>query len=69
MNVRQSKERHNSAEHRLEGWKLVAALVVIAAATIATLWLTQSVEAVIIVVAPLLLVVGAKASGAGDNST
>jgi hypothetical protein len=46
----------------LSGWKLVAALLVIAATAVATLLITGLPEAVIIVIAPLVLVLGVTAS-------
>jgi Flp pilus assembly protein TadB len=50
------------ARRGLTGWQLVAALCVVAAAGILTLVITGSVEAVTVVVAPLLLVLGVSAT-------
>jgi hypothetical protein len=42
----------------LSSWKLVIALVVVAIVALVTLWLTNSPEAVVVVVAPFLLILG-----------
>ena len=43
---------------RLSGWKLVAAVTVIAAVIVAALWMTGSEKSAIWVTVPLLLVLG-----------
>jgi hypothetical protein len=48
--------------HWLTGWTLVMALAVIASTAIATLLITGSPEAVTIVLAPLLLLLGVSAT-------
>jgi hypothetical protein len=42
----------------LTGWKLVIALIIVAAVAIITVWITQSVESAVLMVAPLLVVLG-----------
>jgi anti-sigma-K factor RskA len=63
MTVRDRRRRDNGDdENGLSGWKLVAALAVIATVAIATLVITGSAEAVTIAVLPLLLVLGISAT-------
>ena len=57
MTVRRVRQNDNFVG-RLSGWKLVAALMVIAAVIIATLLITGSEKAAIAVTVPLLLVLG-----------
>jgi len=42
----------------LTGGKLLIALIVVAAVALATLWMTGSPEAAVLVVAPLLIIIG-----------
>jgi hypothetical protein len=56
MTVRQGRLEDNGPY--LNGWKLVIALVIIAAVAIITLWIKQSVEAAVLMVAPFLVVLG-----------
>jgi hypothetical protein len=58
MTLRRDDETHNSVI-RLSGWKLVAALLVMAVVIISTLWITGSVRAAITVTVPLLIGLGA----------
>jgi hypothetical protein len=52
-------ERSSRDEHPyLTGWKLVIALIVVAGVATVTLCLTGSPEAVVVVVAPLLIIIG-----------
>jgi uncharacterized membrane-anchored protein len=63
MTLRHHHYRGNTdGDHRLNGWKLVVALAVIAVTAIVTLIITGLPEAVIVVVGPLLLVLGVRAS-------
>ena len=57
MTVRRVPHDDNSVS-RLSGWKLVAALAVIAVVIMATLWITGSEKAAVAVTVPLLLVLG-----------
>jgi hypothetical protein len=58
MTLRRDEENDNSVI-RLSGWKLVAALLVMAVVIISTLWITGSVKAAITVTVPLLIGLGA----------
>jgi hypothetical protein len=61
IRARQPRKNH-ALERGLIGWKLVAALCIVAAAGIATLIITDSPEAVAAVVGPLLMMVGVSAA-------
>jgi hypothetical protein len=63
MTVRERRRRDNRDDgNGVNGWKLVAALAVIAAVAITTLVITGSPEGVTIAVLPLLLVLGVSAT-------
>jgi Flp pilus assembly protein TadB len=54
------KNRNSSGGDRpyLTGWKLLIALIVVAAVALVTLWMTGSPEAAVVVVAPLMIIIG-----------
>jgi hypothetical protein len=58
MTLRRDEENHNSVI-RLSGWKLVAALLLMAIVIISTLWITRDVRSAVAVTLPLLIGVGA----------
>jgi hypothetical protein len=51
----------------LTGAKLLIALVIVAVVAVVTLWLTGLPEAVIVVVAPLLVIIGVDRYGQGAS--
>jgi hypothetical protein len=53
-----SPSRRDQRQPTLTGWKLVVALLVLAAVIVATLLINGSPEAALIVTVPLLLVLG-----------
>ena len=60
MTVRDRGRTHNEeAGHGVSGWKMVVALVILAATAIVTLWLTGSPEATVVIVGLLLVALGA----------
>jgi uncharacterized membrane protein HdeD (DUF308 family) len=59
MTVRNHGRKHNQeVNHGVSGWKMVVALVILAATAIVVLWMTGSVQATVVIVGLLLLPLG-----------
>jgi hypothetical protein len=59
MTVRERARKHNDGpDHGVSGWKMIVALVILAATAIVTLWMTGSVEATVVIMGLLLLPLG-----------
>ena len=55
MTVRERGARkHNGADHGVSGWKMIVALVILAATAIVVLSMTGSVQATVVIVGLLL---------------
>jgi hypothetical protein len=60
VTVRDQGEKHNGPPHGVFGWKMIVALVILAATAIVVLWRTGSVEAATAILLLMLLPLGVR---------
>jgi len=61
MTVRDREEKHNDGpDHGVFGWKMIVALMILAASAIVVLWRTGSMEAATAVLLLMLLPLGVR---------
>ena len=61
MTVRDRGQKHNAGSgHGVSGWKMIVALVILAATAIVVLWRTGSVEAATAILLLMLLPLGVR---------
>jgi hypothetical protein len=61
MTVRERARKHNDGpDHGVSGWKMIVALVILAATAIVVLWLTGSVSEATAIVMLMLLALGVR---------